>query len=75
MQLIWKKFHGDLKELLPENVPRIIEREFMIGAFFVDNDFADDNLTLGDPELVLLCSTLMERLYRLVLKEAVLIKD
>ena len=38
-----KQFYGDLKELIPSNVPNSIGKEFIIRAF-VDADFAGDNL-------------------------------
>ena len=40
----WKQFYGDIKELIPNNVPRAIGLEFIIRAF-VDADFAGDSLT------------------------------
>ena len=39
----WKQFYGDLKNLIPSNVPSSIGKEFIIRAF-VDADFTGDNL-------------------------------
>ena len=39
----WKQFYGDVKELIPNDVPRSIGKEFIMQAF-VDADFAGDNL-------------------------------
>ena len=38
----WKQFHGDLIEFKPPNVPKSIDKEFIIRAF-VDADLAGDS--------------------------------
>ena len=40
----WKQFYGQVKELVPDNAPKPIGKEFIIRVF-VDADFAGDSLT------------------------------
>ena len=41
----WKKIHGDVKELIPLNSPRLIDKEFFIRVV-VDADFVGDSLII-----------------------------
>ena len=43
-QYNWKRLYGNVKEIIPENAPKPIGKEFIIRAF-VDTDFAGDSLT------------------------------